>query len=89
MNYILYSEDGDHLTELGKFESLEEGTKAFDAEVAEAKKNVEDYFGMLKLGLNEINPIIELAEWIVDEEDEDEGEFGEPILEWVTGGENN
>ena len=90
MNYILYYEDGEHSETLGNYTSLEEGTKAFNEQVAEAKKDVETYFGMQPTDWNdESTPFIELCEWIVDEEDEDEGALGDPILEWVPGGENS
>jgi hypothetical protein len=90
MNYILYYEDGEHSFTLGNYTSLEEGTKAFNEQVEEAKKDVETYFGMqpgefverTQTDWNEENtPFIELSEWIVD--DEDEGEFGDSVLEWV------
>lgn len=84
MNYILYSEDGEHSNEIDRFNSLEEGTKAFNAEVTKAKEDVETYFGMLPTDWNDENtPFIELSEWIVDEDDEDEGEYGESVLEWI------
>ncbi|MDA9638915.1 hypothetical protein N9S87_00350 [Synechococcus sp. AH-779-G23] len=61
MDYVVYTEDGEHYTELEKFNSLEEARVYFNEQVAEAKKDVEDYFGILKIDWNEENtPFIAL-----------------------------
>ncbi|QNI75628.1 hypothetical protein [Synechococcus sp. MVIR-18-1] len=61
MDYIVYSEDGEHFTELEKFNSLEEAKVFFNEQVVEAKKDVENYFGMLPTDWNDENtPFIAL-----------------------------
>lgn len=61
MDYVVRYEDGEHSTELKKFNSLEEAKLFFNEQVTEAKKDVENYFGMLPTDWNDENtPFIAL-----------------------------
>jgi hypothetical protein len=61
MDYIVYTEDGEHSSEIEKFNSLEEARVCFNQQVTEAKENPEDYFGMLPSDWNDENtPFIAL-----------------------------